>query len=503
MRRIPGVQAAAPRYEVEAVDSFSLGETIDVIAYPGRPPTFEAPPLIAGRRLRGRGQAEIGEGLAQALGLGPGQTVALALPSGRELRLRVAGVVSSLDHDGRVAYVPAAALLAADPSAPEQIAVRLTPNADQGRVTAALRDLGAQPAATAGATARGAPLVAVLRTILRAVAIVDGLVCLYALIQACALTVQERRRTVAVLRACGAGTAAVRRLLLGAALMLVVPAALARRAARAPRVRPGAVAAGGELRDAPAARHRERGAGHGRRPARRRGAGGGLGRPPGRARIGAGRAGGMSRRARITRRRARRGALALPLALGRRAGAGRPGAARGSQRVDAAAAPGSTPTATASSGSARVSPWPTAPSSASARRRVATLATLAHVTDAHVLDASSPARVTFLDRLGPPFQSTFRPQEALDRPGPGRRAGGRARARAAAADPGRRPDRQRPGATSSSRRWPCCAAAACTRAAALTATSACSRRATPTRSTTAPTSTPPATPDCCGPRCAR
>jgi 3',5'-cyclic AMP phosphodiesterase CpdA len=44
---------------------------------------------------------------------------------------------------------------------------------------------------------------------------------------------------------------------------------------------------------------------------------------------------------------------------------------------------------------------------------VATLATLAHVTDSHVLDASSPARVTFLDRLGPPFQSTFRPQETL------------------------------------------------------------------------------------------
>lgn len=44
---------------------------------------------------------------------------------------------------------------------------------------------------------------------------------------------------------------------------------------------------------------------------------------------------------------------------------------------------------------------------------VAVLATLGHVTDAHVLDAASPARVTFLDRLGAPFQSTFRPQETL------------------------------------------------------------------------------------------
>lgn len=41
------------------------------------------------------------------------------------------------------------------------------------------------------------------------------------------------------------------------------------------------------------------------------------------------------------------------------------------------------------------------------------LGTLVHLTDAHVLDASSPARVPFLARLGKPFQSTFRPQEAL------------------------------------------------------------------------------------------
>ena len=46
-------------------------------------------------------------------------------------------------------------------------------------------------------------------------------------------------------------------------------------------------------------------------------------------------------------------------------------------------------------------------------RLVGELALVAHVTDAHVMDASSPARVSFLARLGPPVQSTFRPQEAL------------------------------------------------------------------------------------------
>jgi ABC-type antimicrobial peptide transport system permease subunit len=46
------------------------------------------------------------------------------------------------------------------------------------------------------------------------------------LAQSCALMAQERRRTVAILRACGAGPAAVGRVLAGAVAALVIPSAL-------------------------------------------------------------------------------------------------------------------------------------------------------------------------------------------------------------------------------------------------------------------------------------
>ena len=50
---------------------------------------------------------------------------------------------------------------------------------------------------------------------------------------------------------------------------------------------------------------------------------------------------------------------------------------------------------------------------AAARSRGTVLATLAQLSDLHVHDAQSPARVPFLDRLGPRFGSAFRPHETL------------------------------------------------------------------------------------------
>ncbi len=226
VRSLPGVQAAAPRWEVSAADAFSLGETAYVIAFRGDHTPFEDPPLLAGERLRGAGEAEVGRGLAQVLGLEVGSTLALALRSGRELRLRVSGIVSAVEHDGRVVYARARALLGAEPSAPEKLAVVLAPGASAQAVTGELEALGSTVTTTKGVVGSGQTLVDALRALLLTIAAVDGLVCLYTLAQALALTASERRSAIAVLRACGAGLGSIRALLAGAALAVLVPAAL-------------------------------------------------------------------------------------------------------------------------------------------------------------------------------------------------------------------------------------------------------------------------------------
>ncbi len=226
VRALPGVSAAAPRWEASAVDAYSLGEITYLIAFRGDHTQFENPPLAEGSHLRGPRGAEVGRGLAQLLGLRVGSTLALALASGRELRLRVDGVVSALEHDGRIAYVPERALLRGRPDTPEKLAVIVAPGASTKTVTAELERLGGQVTASTGVAGGGKTLVDALRGLLLTIAAVDGLVCLYMLTQALALTATERRSAIAVLRACGAGARSIRVLLAGAALAVLVPAAV-------------------------------------------------------------------------------------------------------------------------------------------------------------------------------------------------------------------------------------------------------------------------------------
>ena len=226
VRALPGVSAVGPRWEVSAVDAYSLGEITYLIAFRGDHTKFEDPPLVEGAHLHGDREAEVGRGLAQLLGLRVGSTLALALASGNELRLRVGGIVSSLEHDGRIAYVPERALLRAEPDAPEKLAVIVAPGASTKTVTAELERIGAQVTTSTGVAGGGKTLVDALRGLLLTIAAVDGLVCLYMLTQALALTAGERRSAIAVLRACGAGARSIRVLLAGAALAVLVPAAV-------------------------------------------------------------------------------------------------------------------------------------------------------------------------------------------------------------------------------------------------------------------------------------
>jgi hypothetical protein len=226
VRALPGVADAAPRYVVEGADSFALGEPVKLVAFPGDHTRFEDPPVDSGRRLRGDDEAEVGVGLAQALGIGVGSTLAVQLPSGGEARFRVVGTVRALDDNGRVAYVRPRRVLAADPGATPQVVVKLAHGADRASVARRLAALGAAPATVGGATTRNGSFLGTLAALLRAVAIVDALVCLYALVQALGLVARERRPTLALLRATGAEGATVGAVLAGAALAVALPAAV-------------------------------------------------------------------------------------------------------------------------------------------------------------------------------------------------------------------------------------------------------------------------------------
>jgi ABC-type lipoprotein release transport system permease subunit len=224
VRAIAGVGDAAPRYEVDAVSATALGSPLRLIAYPGDHTRFEAPALAEGRRLRSAGEAEIGAGLAEAVGLRVGSTLAVQATTARELRFRVVGIVRALQDEGRVGYVSPRRLAAELPFLDGPLAIRLEPGADRGRVRRELAALGAEPQPVGGAT-DGSRLLGALAGLLRLVALTVALVCAVSLVQALALAAGERRGAVAALRAGGADARALRRVLGGAAAAVVAPAA--------------------------------------------------------------------------------------------------------------------------------------------------------------------------------------------------------------------------------------------------------------------------------------
>jgi ABC-type antimicrobial peptide transport system permease subunit len=222
---VPGVAAVGERYQVDGVDAFALGSPVRLIAYPGDHTRFESPPLARGRRVAASNEAEVGQGLAQALGLDLGATLAVELQSG-EARFRVVGIDRALDNEGRIAYVQPPRVVRADPALTPALAVRLTTDADPNKVAARLTALGAPPQRAGGATTSNAAFLGVLADVLRVLAGLTAVVCLYALVQGLALTARERRTTVAVLRATGAGRREIASLFAGAAVAAIVPALL-------------------------------------------------------------------------------------------------------------------------------------------------------------------------------------------------------------------------------------------------------------------------------------
>src|SRR4051794_31331616 len=97
VRAIPGVADAAARWVVRGADSFALGEPVKLLAFEGDHTRFEDPPLASARRARADNEAEIGVGLAQALGISVGPRLAVQLPNGGERRVRGAGTARTAE----------------------------------------------------------------------------------------------------------------------------------------------------------------------------------------------------------------------------------------------------------------------------------------------------------------------------------------------------------------------------------------------------------------------
>jgi hypothetical protein len=256
VRSTPGVAAAAERDEAHGVAAFDLGEPVTLVAFgEGRARVFAGRRLLDGRRAHGPGEAEVGLGLAERLGLAPGSPLVVELSDGSEVRARVAGVVQELASDGRVAYLDDAALAGAG-GVTRQVAVRVTAGARPADVQRRLEQEGLHVAVNGGLAPSGGTLLHAVVALLRIVAVIDSLVCVALVLLALIVLARERRGAIAVLRSAGARPGQVVGLLAGAAaahLVLALPLAYAlERLVLAPALS-GLVARYGDLPLAPAA----------------------------------------------------------------------------------------------------------------------------------------------------------------------------------------------------------------------------------------------------------
>ncbi len=222
---LPGVAGTGLRYELDVTSPFSPGEPFRAIAFEGDHTRFEAPPLAEGRRAKGQDEAEVGVGLVDALGLQVGSTLVMQLPTGGEARYEVVGVVRAISNEGRLAYVGEEQLLAADPDIDGDVTVDVARESDTEEVTRELAAIDIGLESTTGTGTNDQAFLGVLADLLRVVAGVNVLICLYALVQALAVTAAERRPTIAVLRASGASRTMVMLVMLGAASAVIAIAA--------------------------------------------------------------------------------------------------------------------------------------------------------------------------------------------------------------------------------------------------------------------------------------
>ena len=233
VRALPGVRDAAPRYQLAAADSFRLGAAGAADRLPRRPHPLRGaaarvrPAAAGGERGRGRARAGGGAraaGRVDARGAGAGRRRDPPARGGRGARAREPRARRLRPRHAAARRRAGAPADARDPP-------------DRGRGPGRRRGragrTGRAHARVGGATTSNAQFLGILATVLRGVGLAIGLVCLYALVQALAITARERRGAVALLRAAGGDRATVALVLAGAALAVLVPAALAAVRARA------------------------------------------------------------------------------------------------------------------------------------------------------------------------------------------------------------------------------------------------------------------------------